>query len=79
MPNGSGLLGSNSGYQPVFSVPKPNDPFKYYIFTAGEGNLFSPIVGLNYSILIPAMPLPVILSPIQDSQVFLPCSPGFST
>jgi hypothetical protein len=25
------------------------------------------------------MPLPVILSPIQDSQVFLPCSPGFST
>jgi gliding motility-associated-like protein len=36
MPNGSGLLGHVSSTQSAIIVPKPNNPFVYYIFTVDQ-------------------------------------------
>nr|MBP6460577.1 cell surface protein [Crocinitomicaceae bacterium] len=60
MPNGSGLFGHNSSTQSAIIVPKPNNPYIYYIFTVDQplpdnvdDNLLNdqdpPNNGLNYS------------------------------
>ncbi|WP_296682881.1 T9SS type B sorting domain-containing protein [Flavobacterium sp.] len=60
MPNGSGLLGHKSSTQSAIIVPKPNNPYVYYIFTVDQplpdnvdDNLLNdedpPNNGLNYS------------------------------
>ncbi|TDD77491.1 T9SS type B sorting domain-containing protein [Flavobacterium caseinilyticum] len=60
MPNGSDLLGHNSSTQSAIIVPKPNDPYIYYIFTVDQplpanaddnplNDLDPPNNGLNYS------------------------------
>ena len=36
MPNGSGLLGHRSSTQSAIIVPKPNNPYIYYIFTVDQ-------------------------------------------
>jgi gliding motility-associated-like protein len=36
MPNGSGLLGHNSSTQSAIIVPKPSNPYIYYIFTVDQ-------------------------------------------
>ena len=46
MPNGSGLLGDDTATNSALIVPKPNDPEKYYIFTADRTNKPD---GVNYS------------------------------
>ena len=52
MPNGSGILGGNICSQPVFCVPKADNPDQYYLFTVGQPDPFSPpIVGLRYSLV----------------------------
>lgn len=60
MPNGSGLLGHNSSTQSAIIVPKPNNPYVYYIFTVDQplpdnvddnplNDQDPPNNGLNYS------------------------------
>lgn len=60
MPNGTGLLGHNSSTQSAIIVPKPNNPYVYYIFTVDQplpanadddklNDLDAPNNGLNYS------------------------------
>ncbi len=60
MPNGNGLLGHKSSTQSAIIVPKPNNPYVYYIFTVDQplpdnvdDNLLNdedpPNNGLNYS------------------------------
>ncbi len=60
MPNGYGLLGHNSSTQSAIIVPKPNNPYIYYIFTVDQplpanaddnpfNDLDPPNNGLNYS------------------------------
>ena len=60
MPNGSGLLGHNSSTQSAIIVPKPNNPYIYYIFTVDQplpvnaddnplNDMDPPNNGLNYS------------------------------
>ena len=60
MPNGAGLLGHRSSTQSAIIVPKPNNPYIYYIFTVDQplaanvdDNLLNdedpPNNGLNYS------------------------------
>lgn len=60
MPNGEGLLGHSSSTQSAIIVPKPKNPYIYYIFTVDEPNPFNtddnlmndedpPNNGLNYS------------------------------
>ncbi|MDR7209054.1 T9SS type B sorting domain-containing protein [Flavobacterium piscis] len=60
MPNGSGLLGHNSSTQSAIIVPKPNNPYVYYIFTVDQplpanaddnplNDMNPPNNGLNYS------------------------------
>ncbi|MDI6032813.1 T9SS type B sorting domain-containing protein [Flavobacterium sp. LB2P84] len=60
MPNGSGLLGHNSSTQSAIIVPKPNNPYIYYIFTVDQplpvnaddnplNDRDPPNNGLNYS------------------------------
>lgn len=62
MPNGHGLLGHNSSTQSAIIVPKPNNPYLYYIFTVDQpdpknvdDNLLNnedpPNNGLNYSLV----------------------------
>lgn len=50
MPNGSGLFGDSSSTQSAIIVPKPNDPFLYYVFTV-DNALDGFNFGLNYSIV----------------------------
>lgn len=60
MPNGAGLLGHNSSTQSAIIVPKPNNPYIYYIFTVDQplpanaddnplNDLDAPNNGLHYS------------------------------
>ena len=60
MPNGYGLLGHNSSTQSAIIVPKPNNPYIYFIFTVDQplpanaddnllNDLDPPNNGLNYS------------------------------
>ena len=60
MPNGSGLLGHNSSTQSAIIVPKPSNPYIYYIFTVDQplpanaddnplNDMDPPNNGLNYS------------------------------
>jgi gliding motility-associated-like protein len=60
MPNGSGLMGNRSSTQSAIIVPKPRNPYVYYIFTVDEPNDLNtdnttsndrdpPNNGLNYS------------------------------
>ncbi len=60
MPNGYGLLGHNSSTQSAIIVPKPNNPYIYYIFTVDQplpanadddpmNDMDPPNNGLNYS------------------------------
>jgi hypothetical protein len=60
MPNGTGLLGHNSSTQSAIIVPKPSNPFIYYIFTVDQplpenadddplNDRDPPNNGLNYS------------------------------
>jgi len=60
MPNGYGLLGHSSSTQSAIIVPKPKNPYIYYIFTVDEPNPLNvddfpdndedpPNSGLNYS------------------------------
>ncbi|WP_338645502.1 T9SS type B sorting domain-containing protein [Flavobacterium sp. KS-LB2] len=60
MPNGYGLMGHNSSTQSAIIVPKPNNPYIYYIFTVDQplpanadenplNDLDPPNNGLNYS------------------------------
>jgi len=60
MPNGYGLLGHNSSTQSAIIVPKPNNPYIYYIFTVDQplpanadddtsNDIDPPNNGLNYS------------------------------
>lgn len=60
MPNGSDLLGHNSSTQSAIIVPKPNNPYIYYIFTVDQplpanaddnplNDRDPPNNGLNYS------------------------------
>jgi gliding motility-associated-like protein len=52
MPNGSGLLGSVTGYQNCMIVPIPEKSDQYYIFTVGTcDDLNLTCVGLHYSVL----------------------------
>ncbi|WP_456421913.1 T9SS type B sorting domain-containing protein [Lutibacter sp.] len=50
MPNGTGLDGNSSSSQSAITIPKPNNPNQYYIFTVDDNPL--PIggqLGINYS------------------------------
>ena len=60
MPNGYGLLGHNSSTQSAIIVPKPNNPYIYYIFTVDQplpanaddnplNDMDAPNNGLHYS------------------------------
>ena len=60
MPNGYGLLGHNSSTQSAIIIPKPNNPYIYFIFTVDQplpanaddnllNDLDPPNNGLNYS------------------------------
>jgi gliding motility-associated-like protein len=60
MPNGYGLMGHNSSTQSAIIVPKPNNPYIYYIFTVDQplpanaddnplNDMGAPNNGLNYS------------------------------
>jgi hypothetical protein len=59
MANGYGLLGNRSSTQSAIIVPKPRNPYVYYIFTVDEPNELNadettsmtgtPNNGLNYS------------------------------
>ncbi|WP_310560813.1 T9SS type B sorting domain-containing protein [Flavobacterium sp.] len=60
MPNGYGLMGNNSSTQSAIIVPKPNNPYIYYIFTVDQplpanadddplNDIDAPNNGLNYS------------------------------
>ena len=52
MSNGSGLYGDPSSTQSAIIVPKPEDPFIYYIFTVDTSAFFNdPDRGLNYSVV----------------------------
>jgi len=51
MPNGNGIVGGNVCQQPVFAVPKPGDPGKYYLFTVGEPGQVGSVTGLHYSVI----------------------------
>jgi gliding motility-associated-like protein len=60
MPNGNGLMGHNSSTQSAIIVPKPSNPYIYYIFTVDQplpanadddplNDMDAPNNGLNYS------------------------------
>ena len=52
MPNGTGLLGSSSGFQNCVIVPYPEMMDKFYIFTVGScDNMNTNCIGLHYSIV----------------------------
>ena len=52
MPQGTGLLGSTTGYQNCIIVPIPERTDEYYIFTVGTcDNISLTCVGLHYSIV----------------------------
>jgi gliding motility-associated-like protein len=52
MPNGTGLLGSSSGFQNCVIVPFPEIMDKFYIFTVGScDNMNTNCIGLHYSIV----------------------------
>lgn len=52
MNNGSGLYGDPSSTQSAIIVPKPEDPFIYYILTVDTSAFFNdPDRGLNYSVV----------------------------
>ncbi len=48
MPNGNGLLGNFSSAMSSIVVPKPGNPYLYYVFTVPEGQ---ESVGLSYSVV----------------------------
>lgn len=50
MSNGTGLFGDSSSTQSAIIVPKPNDPFLYYVFTV-DNALDGFNYGLNYTIV----------------------------
>jgi hypothetical protein len=73
MPNGSGIIGGNACQQPVFSLPVPGFPSKYYVFTVGDlMHTTNPLIGLHYSIV--DMSLQGGLGDVVSSQknVFVP-------